>query len=443
MAKRKRRILHKLILDEISAVDMPAQEGARAVIMKRKGDPDYDPKNPDKKKRGSLVGGLPIGEVVSVTRASPNSYIFNYKFKTPEAHSFKSTQFSKTFGGVYVLTSEVDGHQHALVLDVGEQGGSTTHAQSDGDEDFGHSHDWVMDAGGAIEIATNDGHSHDVDQGAINQAQIILVARAQARGDFGKSKDLPPKAAGDPGGGTVGTKEGTMPNPDDLKKAADEALAAKDKEIETFKIDLAKAMAVAGLNDAEKVHYFTLKGDDQAVFLVKSADERQAVINAIAKAAAEKDKVEYTAVDGTEFRKSDDPRLVQMAKDRDEDRAALKKSQEETADLNLRKRAEELEHLPGDVETRVAMLKAIDGIEDADKRKSALDALKAQDAGLAKAFQTVGVAGGSVEPGSPNDELNNLAKAEQDKHPELTFEKAFAAVTNTPAGAALYEKTLN
>ena len=30
----KRRILHKLVLPEISAVDKPCQEGARALIMK-------------------------------------------------------------------------------------------------------------------------------------------------------------------------------------------------------------------------------------------------------------------------------------------------------------------------------------------------------------------------------------------------------------------------
>src|SRR5436309_2915519 len=38
MAKQRRRILHKIRLDEISAVDRPAQEFARVTIMKRNGD---------------------------------------------------------------------------------------------------------------------------------------------------------------------------------------------------------------------------------------------------------------------------------------------------------------------------------------------------------------------------------------------------------------------
>ena len=41
-AGRKRRIMRALKINEISGVDVPAQESAVAVIMKRKGEPGYE-----------------------------------------------------------------------------------------------------------------------------------------------------------------------------------------------------------------------------------------------------------------------------------------------------------------------------------------------------------------------------------------------------------------
>ncbi len=88
------------------------------------------------------------------------------------------------------------------------------------------------------------------------------------------------------------------------------------------------------------------------------------------------------------------------------------------------------------------MLKALDDIEDKDQREAALNALKAQDEALSKAFDTAGHGGGSVV-GSADAEIEALAKKYQDDHPDVTIEQATVEVCKTPEGGQLYAKTLN
>lgn len=102
----KREIITELNLREISAVDTPAQEGARMMIMKR-----------------------------------------------------KETQ-KKVW-----LTTVADGHQH-VVNDLDwdgkvREGGDTTYAQAEG-EDEGHSHPWIRNPDGTVTIGMANGHTHDV-----------------------------------------------------------------------------------------------------------------------------------------------------------------------------------------------------------------------------------------------------------------------------------------
>ena len=88
------------------------------------------------------------------------------------------------------------------------------------------------------------------------------------------------------------------------------------------------------------------------------------------------------------------------------------------------------------------MLKAVDGIEDEAQRKAAHNALKAQNEAMAEAFKTRGHGGGQSEPGSPDEELDNLAKAHAEKK-NVSKAVAYDAVLKTEQGQELYAKSVN
>ncbi len=81
---------------------------------------------------------------------------------------------------------------------------------------------------------------------------------------------------------------------------------AVEKRLENLEDELRIAKAYGSLNDVEKSHYNSLDDDGKSGFLKLDAEGRG---NAIEKAKGD-DPVVYTAEDGTEFRKSDDPRVI-------------------------------------------------------------------------------------------------------------------------------------
>jgi hypothetical protein len=233
--------------------------------------------------------------------------------------------------------------------------------------------------------------------------------------------------------------------PDVLK--SEEAPTMKNENtptVETLTEDLAKANAraekaekLAELTDVEKAHHSSLPESDREAFLKMDADARKAEINK----AQEKDKVIYKADDGTEFRKSDDPRLVQMAKDRDEDRRIAKAEREKREVMELTKRAEtELSNLPGDAPVKIAVLKAIDSITDEDTRKKATELLKAHNEAHGAAFVKRGTTQNN-DTGNVTGRLDAMAKKYAEDH-KVPFAKAYDEVLRTDEGKALYEQTL-
>lgn len=359
----RRRIMRTFKINEISAVDVPAQEGAVAVIMKRR-----DPQTDEIEKR-----------------------VF--------------------------LTTSIEGHAHLVDEQTFDgsfrEGGDTSWTQSEG-EDFGHSHPWVRSQDGTITIGEADGHSHDV-----------IETKMKIAGKAGKVKKETP----------VMTKK-------------------DEPTVEDLQAQLKRANSISALNDAEKAHFGTLKGDGADAFLAKSADERKVIVEKVVKdkadaeaeevrKAAEADPVVHTTSEGLEIRKSDGDVVLALAKSNDKLTAVNTKLSGAAENASYEKRAEtELKHMPGDVATRAAMLRAVDGIGDEAQRKSAHDSLKAQNEDMGKAFDTVGH-GGTPAPGSPDDELDSLAKAYQKDHSDLTYEQAYVAVTKTEAGGELYAKTIN
>lgn len=235
--------------------------------------------------------------------------------------------------------------------------------------------------------------------------------------------------------------------PDVLKSEEEPAMDKKTDNtptVETLTADLAKANAraekaeaLAGLTDVEKAHYNSLPEGDRDAFLKLDADGRKAEVE---KAKAD-DPVIYKTLDGTEFRKSDDPRMITMAKRADEAEKREKAEIEKRETLELTKRAEvELANLPGDVPVKIAVLKAVDSITDEDTRKKANEMLKAHNKAHRPAFAKFGTTQNN-DIGDVTGRLDAMAKkyAEDRKVP---FAKAYDEVLKTDEGKALYEQTL-
>lgn len=397
--KPRRRVMRSFKINEISAVDRPAQEGALVTIMKRRGQPGYDPKNPDPSKRGRDDSG-------DIEKRA-------------------------------MLTGVTDEHSHLLVLDPetgdgARPAGNTMPAMSPG-ADFPHTHPWIMTGAGEVVIGMAEGHDHEPGE--------ISTTRMKA-GELlmEKQNETETETAGD--GGRRRRRRTDMT--DDAKKAA-EAHEAEKKELEK---KLKQAEAYGKLSDSQKAHYVKLDDKAKEEFLAKSDDERAEIVSKAAKEAADENPVVFKAADGTEYRKNDDPRLVALAKQSDERLAKLEKAQKDAAESDLRKRAEtELANLPGTVETRMALLKQVDAIEDEKERAEALKALKAHNAALAKAFVVHGTteANQSALEGvetkeAANAELEKKAREFQKADAKLTYVDAYEKAAE--ANPELYQKAV-
>lgn len=381
----KRRKMVKFRMGELSAVDVPAQEGARALIIKRGGE-----KNMSSPLRGESWDDF-----------------------------FKRLQpFAKGEGALVLLTSTEDGHSHAVWVWPDNVGGETSYGKGPDDE-MGHSHPWAMDALGNVTIGENDGHVHTVDVGVLARA---LMAAKRDRG--AKVQD----------DGSLEPPQGSnsMPNDNDGKQK---------QELETQVADLTKraerADAIVALSAEHRAHFDALEGEAQDQFLAKSADERDAIL----RAEAEADKVVYKAADGTEFRASDDPRIVAQAKRADEAHAKAEAAEKRAEDAELRKRVDDvLSHSPGTIEERMETLRAVEGIADQAQREASLKALKAGNEALKAGFERKGTGDGGdadLDDSSPEGQLHALVtkRMTEDK---ISEHEAYTKVLDTPEGRELY-----
>ena len=372
-----------------------------------------------------------------------------------------------------VMTEESMGHSHILDKANG-RGGETSYAMAEG-SDSNHSHPWVLNGLGEVVIGTSYGHSHGVvakawnpeDDGftkreftaeqrqklseegkALPDGSYPIVTRSDLKNAiqaFGRAKNKGRVASHIkrrareldaldllPSEGSLATKKSVDGNE---PKEQSMTIEEMKKELEEVQGELAVAKAFGALSDAEKAHYAGLDEAGKAEFLKMDADGRGAEV---AKAQAD-DPVVYKSDDGQEFRKSDDPRVVKMAKKADAEARANAELRDQLAGAALAKRAdEEMDNLPGESGVKVALLKAIDGIVSEEFRKGALAILKAGNDALVKAFDRAG--SGNAVASDAAARYETLAKkyAEDNK---CTIEQARADVlTKTEEGAKLAEE---
>jgi hypothetical protein len=208
-----------------------------------------------------------------------------------------------------------------------------------------------------------------------------------------------------------------------LAKAAADQKAAEERA--------ARFESIVKLSSDQRAHFDALDTKGRDEFLVASDKD------AIVKNAKASDPVVYTRPDGTELRKSAGDLVLSLAKQADDQARELAAERSLRKAESLRKRAGEmLKNCKGSDDVKGALLGAVEDISDETLRKGALEILTAKDAGLGKAFEQIGTAGGD-EGTDPELRLNDLAKAYQAKNQGMTFEKAYTEVLFSDEGKAL------
>lgn len=324
-----------------------------------------------------------ISGVDSPAQAGALVSILKRDTKAAEKQAGESTE--KELTKKALLTTEREGHTHLVRLDYGN--GEFTSGETDWTD--GHTHPWLRLEDGTVVIGEARGHTPEIRH-------------------YGKNSS---------NGETSMTTKPTDQATKDLEKR------------------LAKAEAINKFSQEERAYFDNLDEAGQEAFLEKSEESRKADLQKFAEGTA----VVYTSTDGTEYTKRDDPRLVAMAKNADTSAKQMQEAQKRAADADLKKRASELEHIPGDEDTRVEMLRAIDAIPDEAARKRSLEALAAQNESLSAAFKSAGHAGAAPEEdsGSAGAQLDTLAKNYAKEH-NVTEAQAYDQVLHTEEGQRLY-----
>lgn len=398
--KKKKRIFGKFTINQLAAVDKPMQGDALNVIMKRQDIEEIEKILPKPKKGESMNDFVSrfMGNETAKNEFPDQDVRLGAAYSTYRSAKKSFDQIYKN----YRLLSVVSGHTH--MINDSDSNGYTSYTHVDGDE-YSHDHPWVKNDDGSISIGEVNGHTHEV---------IVKSV-----------------TTGSPGGQEQEVSEMTH----DVKKDTGE-LQVVEKKLEDTQAELKKAQALAEMNDVTKAFYKDLPDSEKAKFIAKSAEERAELIQR----AKEDDPVVYKAKDGTEYRKSDDSRMVDLAKKADKALTIAKEATERAENEAFAKRAKDLSYLPGSKEVKVALLKAIDGIEDAELKKGASEILTAGNENLKKAFETLGTEGtGPHDETNPVNRLNALAKARADEK-GISFEKAYTEVLESSEGKELYSQ---
>lgn len=317
---------------------------------------------------------------------------------------------------IEMITSVEDGHAHVIRFYV-EDGevyvGYARNSESDSD----HSHGVIRDDLGNIQIVMNAGHTHEVSREDMVAAVMAMITK-QGPGDEALEA---------------------------IRKAFPEITAPQTEDIqmdEKLQKAVDRLTAIVALPADQRAHFDAIaKVEEQDAFLAKSAEDRAAIVKPVVEKKAVDPVVVYTAADGTVFTKSDDPRLVAAIVEKDSKDKELAALRLEKSDREFEKRAEtELAHLPGTIQERAALLKAVDGIKDETQRSAALKSLAAGNKANEANTTSLGTSTPrKVEKSAPNAELDELAKAHATEK-GLPFAKAYAAVLDTPKGKELYNQ---
>lgn len=201
------------------------------------------------------------------------------------------------------------------------------------------------------------------------------------------------------------------------------------KSLETLQKSLDEAQKVAKMSDAAKAHMAKLSDEDKGKFMALSSEEQEKKVNAVKKSDETLElhgqTITKSAVGDGVFAVMK-AQAAEIRKAQEE----IAKARDEAETERLAKRADdELSALPGDRLAKARILKASNTLSTEDR--TTFDAmLKAANSSLAKAFTNVGKSGAGVtEEGSAEDQLQKKA-TEIAKRDTVSFEKAYERAIN-------------
>ncbi|MBZ0173098.1 MAG: hypothetical protein K8E66_12000 [Phycisphaerales bacterium] len=407
--RRLKRVMKDFVINEISLVDAPAQQGARVTIMKR--DDTLD-KNGDCPQVASLapvqqdIEAMDFEQVLAEqkSREAVNRvrecvldkwYALQRAFETiagddDVAPADKVTRMKESLAQFLdAVRAESETITEAITKSLSAVPGIRELLPPDGSE------------GGS---PMTDAEKKQIDD--LQKSVADLTAKLEAA-----TAKEPAKKAADLAG--------------ELEKAKAD-LAELTEKLAKSDAALVDAQKAAKMSDEEKEYMQTLEDDEKrAAFMRMSGDDRKKAM----KVKKDADPVVYKSErTGEEFRKSDDPRLVKYARQADEYAQIAKAEREarETAELTKRADEEPYKHLPGDAAKKVDVLRAISKMAE-EPRAELEKMLAAGGKAIAAAFQTIGHSRDAVAKSAADFEKRVTEIAQRDKLPRFqAMEKARA-----------------
>ena len=381
--------------------------------------------------------------------------------REPLAHPKQKVLAKHLFSRVLkdaVLTSESDGHQHALDLDDPATSWcsmyQTSYQTLEGAENS-HSHAWTFDATtGAITIAADSGHTHALAAGVMVPADALAAwAKLDALQD---AENMAVAAApvalmdepsdGVPSALPVEESSGKIINVVIAARAAQSKsthaapVPTTKAQPETKPMNLAKMLALlVAMTPTQQAHVAKLAPDELEPFFTKSATDRTAIL----KAAEDADAVIFKGeVSGIEVRKSDGANFLTLAKQNEANAVALAKREAEIEKSEIRKQATEvLAGMPGDDDTHDYILASLRKAGDPVKSAKSIETLTGMRQTSTLGKKAPGLNGGDLVAADKQGAYSALEKAlipfAKEKGIAKVWTDGLDAFAATPTGAVL------
>lgn len=342
-----KRVLNRIRLDKIAAVDKPCQEHAVVAIIKRAPEPGENaPPAIVKATFQEALNAELLDKLVCDTfwEAFENQWAVREAFKTALTDELAAGGDGETAAAGFTAAMQTIATSAAQAA---RQAASTA----------------VPDLTAAVEDAVSKWLQTQQQENPMKIISKAALASAVASFTLAKSSAAEMAAITD-AAVEFGALDALDGQPELLAIATAKAAAQKSE-------DLAKEVAVLKMAPAIRKHYDGLSADQQAAFIAKSAADQQAEVDALETA----DPVVHKCLDGTVIRKSDGAAVLATAKRND----ALSK---EVGELREGNAAGAIEKRAKSDYPNVALSVATDMLKSAAQLGEATDAGKAIIASL-------------------------------------------------------------
>lgn len=397
----RKNIMREFTINELSAVDRPAQSHARVVLMKRA------ETMPARKSYPESPSSVYANEVQALdfdaVMAEDSSRELTQRVKDCAWSNWNALQRSFDTIARDDAVSPAD-----KVVAMKESIAQFLEALADESEDIAEKVTKALSAVPALaELLDKDGNSEG--DAPMTDAEKKQLAELQETVK-GLTTKLEAATAKEPAKKAAELQEQLDAATAEVAKLTKKLGDAKEL-VGKAREEYDEAVAKAGMSDAEKEHAASLDDKARKEFMGLSPEDRKKKV----KKAVEDNPVIYKADDGQEYRKSDDPRLIATAK-RADDSAKLASEERvlrETSELT--KRADDvLKAFAGETKDKVEVLRGIAKME-AGPRAALEKMLEVGGKAIAAAFTTIGNSSEAMQKSAQDFNKRVSAIQERDK----------------------------